>query len=671
MKKVKCIAMSLAASLFVGLFTSYAISFDDKKLASSGNASVEPACLSSLSNEVLGKFTDDAKNELSKIEFGEKVNRLTIEFNRNIEAIEAEKIIEAQLSDKIDCIEKAQDELASTMAQNEAYSVERSSFNNSSIAEKEHNLDVAITECNLARRTLIDEVYEEYNKPIIDGFISRNFSGNEDNYEISYPLCCIYDFSASVDDVIKFAEDEAVGVIHISPINTAESVSADEIVGNIGASEVNSSSSVPNGLDVNKVNQIYNMLGGNTAVSQGYRGSGVVVGMVETGVPDQNIVSDVTYFRSKASEVSNHATINAYIIKKMAPSCSIIAAATAPYSTTSVLIKLIENNRNINVINVSRGHESDGKYGYDTSIVDKLSETYRIPIVISAGNGSEKFVSSEALAPNAIAVGAVNHRSGSGTYDVRDSVSSYYQYNGSQKDNKKSMVNKPDVCAPGDVKTNDTDAYTSFAAPFVTGTAVQMMSVNSNFKNQTRMFQHIIKASLMASCFSNAGTSRNIPNTISSDFEGAGVISAAHCYKIAANKSYNYYSITTLGTTKAQIEITDVTKPVRIAIAWKADTISNNKSFSSHDEDCFDNTNIMLNVVKKGETRRVASSSGLGYLYNSIETLNGPVVNYQYVEISAATLAQKGAGVYEISIVANQTQSSTISVPIGLAFCQK
>lgn len=40
MKKVKCIAMSLAASLFVGLFTSYAISFDDKKLASSGNASV-------------------------------------------------------------------------------------------------------------------------------------------------------------------------------------------------------------------------------------------------------------------------------------------------------------------------------------------------------------------------------------------------------------------------------------------------------------------------------------------------------------------------------------------------------------------------------------------------------------------------------------------------------
>lgn len=61
MKKVKCIAMSLAASLFVGLFTSYAISFDDKKLASSGNASVEPACLSSLSNEVLGKFTDDAK----------------------------------------------------------------------------------------------------------------------------------------------------------------------------------------------------------------------------------------------------------------------------------------------------------------------------------------------------------------------------------------------------------------------------------------------------------------------------------------------------------------------------------------------------------------------------------------------------------------------------------
>lgn len=165
----------------------------------------------------------------------------------------------------------------------------------------------------------------------------------------------------------------------------------------------------------------------------------------------------------------------------------------------------------------------------------------------------------------------------------------------------------------------------------------------------------------MASCFYNGGTTRDVANIISSDREGAGVISASQCYSMAKGYKYDNFTLTSYGRTQKGVTISDVTKSLRVAIAWRTENAS---------DASFNNTNIILHVRKDGENRLVASSSAIGYLYTSIEDLTGPVVNYQYVEIPAATLASKGAGDYLFEIIVNSTQATSLNIPLAIAWTQ-
>lgn len=148
---------------------------------------------------------------------------------------------------------------------------------------------------------------------------------------------------------------------------------------------------------------------------------------------------------------------------------------------------------------------------------------------------------------------------------------------------------------------------------------------------------------------------------IASDFEGAGVVNAGACYNMSNRQCYENYTLTSTGIISKGITISDTTKPLRVAIAWRTEMKS---------EEEFNNSNIMLHVYKDGSAQAVSRSAGLGYLQSAVQNQEGPVVNYQYLEIPESTLAAKGAGNYTIKMIFNSTQNNIVSVPLSLAWSQ-
>lgn len=177
----------------------------------------------------------------------------------------------------------------------------------------------------------------------------------------------------------------------------------------------------------------------------------------------------------------------------MVPNCTIVASSVNAHGGFQDAVTSLLENYAVNVINISyaidfyttNGTATNGKvYGVYTNIgyfVDCMIDSYKIPIVCGSGNSgqytlpsnpnyNESCVSLQSIAPNSISAGSVRH---SGTYPSAANAFVYEEY--SSYNQNQTVVNKPDLCAPGDAEEDGFHAATSYSTPFVTGTIAQMM----------------------------------------------------------------------------------------------------------------------------------------------------------------------------------------------------
>ena len=410
------------------------------------------------------------------------------------------------------------------------------------------------------------------------------------------------------------------------------------------------------GQDFDTVSNTYQIINGDVAVSNGFKGSGIRVGVIESGNPKTGpMTSDAVYmYATDSGELTDHATKVCGIIKKMAHDCSIYSRTASGLSDVLVDCEYLINNYDVDVINVSYGAPGSGYYTAYSRQMDAIIKEHGVPVVVASGNTYDDYTASQlnvnylGAGPNVITVGAVTssgtEQSATGAYTLAD-YSLYIE--------NKSVVNKPDICAPGRVKiySYGESQGTSFAAPHITGTIVQMMSKNSGLKGNVEAS----KATLMASASYNAGTSMAYTGGGNvSNYEGAGVVDSGFCYSVAANSRY-MQTVLASSTTYFYKDITcsSTSVPLRIACAWDVSTENTSTYVTDYD----------IRVYKDG----VFVASALSY---SNSTTKGNT-NYEVLEIPTATLRQYGTGTYQIKVMRSGNFIGNALIKMGLAWGQR
>ena len=376
----------------------------------------------------------------------------------------------------------------------------------------------------------------------------------------------------------------------------------------------------------------------NTSRNNGYDGTGVKIGVVEHGWANRNLIgSKLTNVGGPTTGTDDHATFVAGEIHTLVPGANIYLIKSASNTTVAdldALERLMTVNK-VQVINMSLGFNSYGQYNDASRRLDRLVRQNKVTVVVAAGNNNT-YVSGYGVANNVITVGSVNHRgyttASSSTYTF-SSFSDYAEASG--------VINKPDVCAPGE----NLNLYgytgwsgTSMATPLITGIVAQMIDRNSGMSDKPQ----ILKAAVMASCYFNART--GFTNNISNK-EGAGVVDANFTYRVAQNGRRWHFDFTPSSASSQTHSIyADYTsKAFRISIAWEGEIVNNTNKLTDYDL-----------YIYKGNTL-VASSTG--------------VRNNEVIIIPASKIAQYGAGYYTAKIVRYGT-AKTSSDRVGLAWEQ-
>lgn len=279
-------------------------------------------------------------------------------------------------------------------------------------------------------------------EPVLDAFAQKY--PKLTNADRDVWMVCFCNVAAKASEIVEYIRDTDVEQVYLTPTSTPE---------NMSAGEVENASSDP-AVDLTKLNEAYQILGGNVAVSAGKKGYGVKIGQVELGVPDSTQVSNVNYIKgTDANYVDYHATNVATIINKLVPQCTIYATSLNNYGNIrTAMVALMEAQPGIRVINLSVGTSSaasSGYYNLITKNVDEFIDEYKIAVVLSSGNEGEGsgYVTYEGIAPKAITVGSSRY---SGTVPslnnafTRETKSSYKEERGDLSTGVRSMINKPD-----------------------------------------------------------------------------------------------------------------------------------------------------------------------------------------------------------------------------------
>jgi len=383
--------------------------------------------------------------------------------------------------------------------------------------------------------------------------------------------------------------------------------------------------------DLASINDTRNIIDGEIAVNNGYTGAGIRVGLVESGHPNLSLMGTdaINITKTNTASDKNHATRTSGIIKSFAPTCSIFSRTATNLQTAIDSCETLIADYNVHVINISYGGASSGVYDSITRQLDKLIQTYNICIVVAAGNdGSSKFINQLGIAANVITVGSV-HTTGTSPYN--SGAFTFASYNSYREGS--TTINKPEVSAPGRVSiySLSEDIGTSYAAPHVTGTIVQMLSRNNSLRSQP----NTIKAILMASAYYNGGSNMTyITGSIGSNQEGAGVIDAGFCYNAAANTQFTELRISSPGVFTTNAYISSSGQPYRIAAAWHVN--------SSVDSGSTIRTNFNVEVYKNDEL--VASSTAAS------NTSLSPCTNYEMICLTPYIVQRYGTGYYEIRV---------------------
>lgn len=381
----------------------------------------------------------------------------------------------------------------------------------------------------------------------------------------------------------------------------------------------------------------------NSVRAEGYNGSGIRIGVVELGYPITNQLTNssrvVQVDFQNGDPTNDHSVSVINTIQQIAPNATIyIKPQISRFNRSTVRITedLIAN-QGVHIVNLSIGIcTNEGGYQQESRDFDSLvRRTYRT-IVTSAGNSSGN-INDISAAPNVITVGSVNS---SGRTIA--STSSYISSGFSSFTEPSANVNKPDICAPGEnltINNIGSVSGTSFSSPTVAAIIALMLNRNIWMMDKPQ----IIKAAVMVSArYHGSGT--YVTNV--SDKDGAGVIDALTCYKVAKNGRRNHYDFSSGGATSAYFDVyaDNTTSPFRVAISWQAETINSNTVITDYDL-----------YLYKGNTLVASSASSRN--------------NYEIVEISPSQLSSYGAGYYRAEI-RRYGSMKTNSDRVGIAWEQ-
>lgn len=373
----------------------------------------------------------------------------------------------------------------------------------------------------------------------------------------------------------------------------------------------------------------------------GWDGTGVKVGVVEHGWADQTKVgANLTNVGGPTSGTDAHATFVSGEIDTLVPGADIYVLKSVQNNTIADLdaVEQLMTINKVHVINMSLQFDYNGAYNDASRRLDRLVRQNKITVVTIAGNynGTNNYnVSGYGVANNVITVGSVDHQGNTTATSSTYLLSSFSNYN-----EESLVVNKPDICAPGD----NLDIYdyhmsgTSMAAPIVTGIIAQMIDRNVGMAETPQT----LKAAVMASCYYNAGTYFN--NNFSNQ-EGSGVVDGDFTYRVARNGRRWHFNFTPGGASEQvyQIYADYNNKDFRISIAWESEIINNQNELTDYDL-----------YIYKGDSF-VASRTG--------------VRNNEVLVIPAATVAQYTAGYYTLKVV-RYGSANTTSDCVGIAWEQ-
>lgn len=482
-----------------------------------------------------------------------------------------------------------------------------------------------LADTDLAQMTELENKYETYREARIDGICEQIANINQpfvDKYDlkaesISLSLPDINLVYLTIDEINEIAYDTEVETIDFVELKEA----------------------YPCGYSMASVDSCVRS---NTARSYGWDGTGVKVGVVELGWANKNKVgSKLTNVGGPTSGTDDHATFVSGEINYIVPGADIYLRKADTNSITDVLdaVEYLMTVSKVQVINMSLEYNSDGQYDNYSRRLDNLVRQNKITVVVAAGNisdSSNTYVSGFGLAPNVITVGSVNHNGATTATSSTYTFSTFSRYSEAS-----GVINKPDVCAPGE----NLDIYdytgwsgTSMATPIVTAIVAQMIDRNVGMAETPQT----LKAAVMASCYYNAGTTFN--NNIS-DKEGAGVVDGNFTYRVARNGRRWHFDFTPSGVTEQtyQIYADYNNKDFRVSIAWESEIISNQNELTDYDL-----------YIYKGDTLVTASTG---------------TRNNEVIVIPAATVAQYGAGYYTAKIK-RFGSANTTSDRVGLAWEQ-
>lgn len=308
------------------------------------------------------------------------------------------------------------------------------------------------------------------------------------------------------------------------------------------------------------------------------KGSGVKVGIVESGYPDKSnaqLSGQAIFFDISDSEaqsrLSSHATmVGSVIVGKtqgIAPSASLYAVAALSRLQDYQKIEWLID-QGVLVINYSAGYtDTVGEYSDMAKWIDHLGNQHLVHFVKSSGNVrlSNYAITDPGMAYNAFTVGSsYDHDSANEPYWPDDTFSTFSRYT------ETSGGYKPDLTAPGEsitVAGYTNQSGTSLSAPHASAVLTQLLGYRANLITNNALLKAICTAGTTHKTATDYGTYSLSPYY--SNKEGAGVIDAKAAYTIAANSSYSALTLTAAQFPySTTFTVAAANKPVRVSLTW-------------------------------------------------------------------------------------------------------